>query len=128
MRLPTCESGVGTDKNPSEAVYWYMRSAEKGYALAQNDFGSRYSKGQLGLNQDYKRAFDYFQLAAVQGLPQAQMNIAAMYHYGRFISKDYKWQHNLRLLLLIKDLAPPSIVSALRFKKAGVWTKVLIKQ
>ena len=45
---------------------WYRRAAEQGNALAQNNLGLAYAKGN-GVPQDYVLAHMWWNLAAAQG-------------------------------------------------------------
>ncbi|WP_310347713.1 tetratricopeptide repeat protein [Pelomonas aquatica] len=62
--------------------------AEEGYPRAQFDLGKRYLKGELGLEQSYRSAFDLFSKAAKSGYPPAQHNLAVMYQDGLSTSQD----------------------------------------
>ena len=52
--------------------------AEQGYALAQNNLGVMYEKGQ-GVSQNYKTAVKWYTLAAEQGYAFAQSNLGQIY-------------------------------------------------
>ena len=55
--------------------------AEQGYALAQNNLGVMYEKGQ-GVSQNYKTAVKWYTLAAEQGYAVAQCNLGLIYDKG----------------------------------------------
>ena len=61
--------------------------AEQGDPDAQNYLGIQYSLG-LGVDQDYKKALDWFGRAAKAGLPDAQSNYGDMFNYGYGVPKD----------------------------------------
>ena len=63
--------------------------AEQGYALAQNNLGVMYEKGQ-GVSQNYKTAVKWYTLAAEQGYPFAQSNLGQNYDKGEGVSQNYK--------------------------------------
>jgi len=63
--------------------------AEQGHALAQNNLGAMYEKGQ-GVSQDYKTAVKWYTLAAEQGNTSAQYRLGFMYDVGRGVPQDYK--------------------------------------
>ena len=63
--------------------------AEQGHALAQNNIGVMYEKGQ-GVSQDYKTAVKWYTLAAEQGNVAAQHRLGFMYDVGRGAPQDYK--------------------------------------
>ena len=63
--------------------------AEQGYALAQNNLGVMYEKGQ-GVSQNYKTAVKWYTLAAEQGYAFAQSNLGQIYDKGEGVSQNYK--------------------------------------
>ena len=63
--------------------------AEQGYALAQNNLGVMYEKGQ-GVSQNYKTAVKWYTLAAEQGYAFAQSNLGHIYDKGEGVSQNYK--------------------------------------
>jgi TPR repeat protein len=62
--------------------------AMKGDAVAQNNLGLIYSKGQ-GVPQDYAEAAKLFRKAVEQGYAKAQNNLGAMYNWGLSAPQDY---------------------------------------
>lgn len=58
------------------AVSWYEKSANQGYALAQNQLGSHYIMGEP------EQAFKWYQKAARQGISPAQWNLSLLYATG----------------------------------------------
>ena len=56
-------NGEGVEKNYSEALGWYMSSANQGIADAQYNVGLCYYYGN-GVKQDYKEAMKWYELAA----------------------------------------------------------------
>jgi TPR repeat protein len=51
-----------------------------------------YRKGR-GVNQDYKTAVKWYNLAADQGYADAQNNLGVMYFEGHGVSQDYVTAH-----------------------------------
>jgi len=51
----------------AEAMKWYRRAAEQGYALAQNNLGGIYANG-LGVRQNNVQAYMWATLAASQNV------------------------------------------------------------
>ena len=49
----------------AEAVKWFSMTAEKGLANAQSSLGYCYLNGE-GIGQNYKKAFEWFEKAALQ--------------------------------------------------------------
>ncbi len=68
------------NNNYEEAVKWFRKAAENGYADAQNRLGARYSNGQ-GVIKDEEEAFRWFLKAAEQGHSKAQSNVGYRYYY-----------------------------------------------
>jgi TPR repeat protein len=74
--------------------------ADNGLCEAQWMLGSLYFNGTKDFASDDKQAFDYFMLAAEQGLPAAQSKLAQMYIDGLGVEKDQdKAKHYLYLAL-----------------------------
>ncbi len=76
------EEGVQVAKDENQAVEWFERSAQHGFAPAQFVMGVRYDTG-TGVVQDDKKSAAWFRQAAEQGLPEAQFNLAIMYDLGQ---------------------------------------------
>ncbi|MBR0075085.1 MAG: sel1 repeat family protein, partial [Synergistaceae bacterium] len=62
------------EQNFQEAVKWYHKAAERGYALAQYNLGEMYVYGK-GVEQNITQAKKWFTLAAKQGFIPAQRNL-----------------------------------------------------
>jgi TPR repeat protein/uncharacterized membrane protein YhaH (DUF805 family) len=88
--------GQGIEQDYKQAIYWFRKSAEQGFAEAQHYFGICLEKGQ-GIEQDYKQAVYWYLKAAEQGYANAQTSIGACYYNGKGVEKDYKkamyWFH-----------------------------------
>ena len=63
----------GLPEDHAEAVRWYLRSAEQGFALAQFNLWLMYAAGD-GVPDDDVLAYMWFNLSAAQGTPGAQSN------------------------------------------------------
>ena len=72
----------------SKAIELLKKSAEQGYAKAQNHLGFMYYSGQ-GVNQDNSKALEWFKKAAEQGLTAAQNNLGATYENDLGVNQDY---------------------------------------
>ena len=81
-------------QNDTEAVKWYRKAAEQGYAKAQYNLGFMYERGQ-GVLQDDTGAVKWYRKAAEQGLALAQSSLGLMYAWGRGVPQDdvqaYAW-------------------------------------
>ena len=82
------ENGYGVLKDHKEAIKWYAKSAEQGFAKAQSNLGKSYFLGE-GVPKDYKKALRWFTKAAEQGLAEAQYNLGGIYGSGEGVPKDY---------------------------------------
>ena len=67
------EHGGGVPQDYAEALKWYRKAADQGFAKAQNNLGIMYDRGQ-GVLQDYVQAHMWFNLAAAQGNERALEN------------------------------------------------------
>lgn len=77
----------GKTQSYEEAVKWYRKAAEQGYASAQCDLGYCYEKGQ-GVTKDYAEAVKWYRKAAEQGHAYAQYNLGNRYANGQGVTKD----------------------------------------
>lgn len=64
--------------NYSEAIEKYYEAAEEGVAEAQNALGCMYTEA-WGVEKDWDKALQWFELAASQGLVKAKINIGLLY-------------------------------------------------
>ena len=60
------KNGQGVPQNYPEAVKWYRKVAEQGYAEAQYNLGECYENGN-GVPQNYTEAVKWLKKAAAQG-------------------------------------------------------------
>jgi hypothetical protein len=78
----------------AEAVKWYRKAADQGYASAQFNLGFMYNKGK-GVPLDDTEAVKWYRKAAEQGDAKAQSNLGFMYQHGEGVTQDYteavKW-------------------------------------
>ena len=85
------EKGSASEQsgNYREALEWYRKAAEQGYAPAQVNLGSLYAEGQ-GTPQDFQEALRWYHKAADQGYAPAQFNLGIMCVMNQgTLSKDY---------------------------------------
>ncbi len=73
--------GVGVEKNPTEAAYWFRKAAEQGSTSAQDNLGLFYMNG-IGVEKDESEALTWFVLAANSGSADAQNNLGCCYMEG----------------------------------------------
>jgi len=74
-------------KDLTEAVKWYRKAAEQGYAPAQVNLGRMYEYG-WGIAQDHVEAMKWFRKAAEQGNKEGRGSIGRMYHFGEGVPKN----------------------------------------
>ena len=68
---------------------WYGKAAEKGDGWSQNKLGYCYACG-IGVEKDYKKAFEWYRKAAEQGDRSATGNVGWCYETGNGVAKDEK--------------------------------------
>ena len=81
------DKGNGVKQDCAEAVKWFRRAAEQGYAKAQANLGNMYDKGE-GLKQDHTEAVKWYRLSVKQRFATAQNNLGIMYTNGKAVSQD----------------------------------------
>ena len=74
-----------TDK----AIKYITKAAEQGNQNAQAKLGLIYYQG-VGVEQDYKKSFDWTSKAAKQGNSQAESLLGEFYSSGNGVTKDYR--------------------------------------
>ncbi len=70
--------GEGTEQDLEKAFEWTEKSAEQGFAQAQNELGRAYEQ----MKQDYNKAIEWYKKAAAQGFQEAQQNLDRLYENG----------------------------------------------
>jgi TPR repeat protein len=83
----TYHTGLGVTQDYTEAVKWYRKAAEQGFALAENNLGWMYLKG-LGVPQDREKAILWFTRAAKQGNESAKRELGKL---GEIRTSDRSW-------------------------------------
>ena len=79
--------GDGVNKDMYEAVKWYRKAAERGYAPAQFSLGCCYHSGH-GVDKNSAEAVKWIRKAAEQGIAVAQSYLAICYEQGDGVSMD----------------------------------------
>ena len=82
--------GEGVPEDDAQAVSWYRKAAEQGFAEAQYNLGVMYVNG-TGVPEDDAQAVSWYRKAAEQGHAKAQYNLGAMYVLGMTILETSKW-------------------------------------
>lgn len=86
------DDGHGVTQDYAEAVKWYRKAAEQGYALAQYNLGAMYGNGN-GVTQDYAEAVKWLRKAAEQGYASAQFYLGVGYYKGEGVIQDNVYAH-----------------------------------
>ena len=81
--------GQGVDKDPVEAMKWYIKAAEQGIPVVQHDVGVKYFQGS-GVKQDYLEAAKWWEMSANAGLADSQFNLGLLYYRGLGVETDYQ--------------------------------------
>ncbi len=77
-------NGIGCEKNEEEAKKWFELAAEKGSTRAMVNLGSVYED-----SGDYELAYKWYLEAACGGDETGMSNVANMYHWGRYVERDF---------------------------------------
>jgi TPR repeat protein len=80
--------GQGVERDIQQAMHWYRRAAETGFARAQANLAAIYLQGDEGVSIDYAEAHKWFEAAARQGHAVAQYNLGLMYELGLGVEKN----------------------------------------
>lgn len=84
----------GVPQDYAEAVKWYRKSAEQGFAPSQCKLGDMSLIGQ-GVPQDFAEAVKWYRKSADQGDANAMESLGLMYLNGHGVQQDYveagKW-------------------------------------
>jgi len=66
--------GLGVKRNILEAIKWYVKSSDRGYAVASNNLAGIYLSGDEGITADRTEANKWFQKAKDQGFLHSPMS------------------------------------------------------
>jgi TPR repeat protein len=75
-------------KDDVEAVNWWRKAAEQGYARAQFSLGVMYDKGTI-VPEDDAEAVKWYRKAAQQGVANAQAALGNMYAQGEGVPENF---------------------------------------
>jgi TPR repeat protein len=73
----------------SEAFAWYTQAAEAGSAVAQQQLGLMYKRGE-GVTKDYHEAYYWLKQAANQNEGSAIYELAKLYEEGKGVPQNFK--------------------------------------
>ncbi len=91
----TLSDRIKPDNNLSAAVKAIQTKAFAGDAEAQHDLAAIYTAGHAGVKTNYPKAALWFTEAAHKNIPNAQYNLAVLYHQGLGVKQDTKKAINL---------------------------------
>lgn len=85
----------GVGRNAQNALAWFIKSAEMHCPEGMNNAGKCYIEG-IGLSlSNKKKAFEYYENAAIAGYAPAQFNLGIMYLYesgdDKYVKEGLKW-------------------------------------
>lgn len=92
-KLATAQYALGniiskkTFSKNSDAVNWWQKAADQGFAPAQHSLGYAYFIGK-GINKDKSRAVELFQAASDQGYLLAMNCLGRCYLFGKGVRED----------------------------------------
>ena len=81
-------SQVQSSPAENEDFMKLKRSAEQGNAEAQYKLGLMYDIGKE-VDQDYQKAFKWYEKSANQGLASSQSKLGSMYRYGKGVEVNH---------------------------------------
>jgi len=81
-------AGMGTDKSPVDAAYWYLKAAEQEQVHAQFNLGMLYLLGS-GVEQSDEEAVHWLHAAAEQGDLEAISQLGTLYQLGRGVEQNF---------------------------------------
>ena len=84
-------NGEGVKEDKAEAMKWYRKAAEQGFALAQDNLGDMYWYMYYfgnGVNEDKAEAVKWYRKAAEQGYAGAQSSLGMKYSHGEGVEED----------------------------------------
>lgn len=92
------EEGRGTDKDIDRAVFWYMNSAQKGYALAELEMGIRHIRGDH-VEKNNELGLKYLYSAADKGNFDAKREIMKYFNGPAYITdvEDFLKAYNCKI-------------------------------
>jgi TPR repeat protein len=80
--------GQGIKEDPSAAASWFRKSAEFGFAPAQDKLGLMYEHG-IGVAKNEAEAVKWYALGAQSGNRDAQYHLGVMYGIGNGLPTDF---------------------------------------
>ena len=104
------QQGLGVERNPRRAIYWYGRAAQADVPEAHFALGMMAAYEQ-DMPSNYNEAFRWFSKAAELGHAEASLHVGLMYANGQGVARDL--QHGLEWLDVAVEKEVPGAVEAL---------------
>jgi len=79
--------GIVVGQDSHQAIAWYTRAAQRGFATAEYNLGYIYQTGR-GVPPDPRRAAQWYERAAAQDHAESANNLAMMYTDGSLGARD----------------------------------------
>lgn len=88
------------DAKTNDVNYQHLTAFKPSYSVKKNKGFSQYLNGLsyyfgVGVEQDYKKAFECFTAAAEDNIPQALHKLGVMFYSGRYVVKDIDYAEML---------------------------------
>lgn len=91
-----------------DAIYWFIKASDLGYADAQYIVGTYFEKGET-VEQDYEIAFNLYYQAAKQGQIAALSTLGRHYYSGTILVQDFK-----KAVEFLKEAAKKDDIESMR--------------
>ena len=131
------------EKNYSEAMSWYLKSARQNYSPAINNIGFLYDTGK-GVEKDLKEAYQWYEKAADNGVVNSQLVMADSYWLGEVLEKNIDksifWyqqaaeqgdayaQFRIATIYLLSEKAKPQVLKVIKYLESFKYLKLASTQ
>jgi hypothetical protein len=78
---------LGALRDDGEAVLWFQRAADQGFAPSKLELGRMYYRGQ-GVERNFEKAVELWRSLADEGVAEGQTALGFMYESGYGVAKD----------------------------------------
>lgn len=97
------ENGDGVEKNLEEAIKWYTKAADQGYAKAQYYLGKAYDEGK-GVAKNDSEAMNWYLKAIKNNSPEAA------YYYGEMLLDGNKQKGITKTYLKVSNICARQLI------------------
>ena len=105
--------GYAVPKNNKKALEYFKKAIELGFYGAYNNLGLAYQHGELGVNQNLKKAKRYFKIAANHGGKPSKFNLANLYAHKNQYKKAFHWYHQAAKQYYLSGMLQTGLVYSL---------------